>query len=256
MVVLVEENHGYSSVIGSAEMPYLNSLANQYGVATQYFANAHPSIGDYFMLTVGDTITNDNSFTGTVANDNVVRRLAAAGKTWKSYAESLPAAGYLGPDVPPYVKRHNPFPYLSDVVNDTAQAQNVVPFSALVTDLAAGQLPNFAFIVPNLNNDAHQGSLAQADSWLKTNIDPLVTDGTFRASGVLMIVFDESDFGDTQNGGGHVAAVIVTAKAKPGYRSTTFYQHQSTLRLILEALGIAQLPGAAATAPAMSEFFQ
>src|ERR1700758_3571525 len=55
--IVVEENHNYSEVIGSASMPYFNSLANQYGLAANYHANAHPSIPDYFMLTTGQTLT-------------------------------------------------------------------------------------------------------------------------------------------------------------------------------------------------------
>jgi hypothetical protein len=64
VVLVVEENSSYADVIGSSEMPYLNSLASQYGVATQYFANTHPSIGNYFVLTTGQIVTNDDSFTG------------------------------------------------------------------------------------------------------------------------------------------------------------------------------------------------
>jgi phosphatidylinositol-3-phosphatase len=88
VVLVVEENSSYSEVIGSSEMPYFNSLATQYGLATRYFANTHPSIGNYFMLTTGQLVTNDDSFTGTVDVDNIVRELLASGKTWKSYAES------------------------------------------------------------------------------------------------------------------------------------------------------------------------
>ena len=55
--IVTEENHDYASVIGSSSMPYLNGLAQQYGLATQYYANTHPSIGNYFMMTVGDTVT-------------------------------------------------------------------------------------------------------------------------------------------------------------------------------------------------------
>src|SRR5215471_19366349 len=51
VVIVVEENHSYSSVIGNSAMPYLNGLASQYGLATQYYANTHPSIGNYFMMT-------------------------------------------------------------------------------------------------------------------------------------------------------------------------------------------------------------
>ncbi len=108
VVLLLEENHSYSSVIGSASMPYLNSLAAQNGLATQYFANTHPSIGNYFMLTTGQIVTNNDALNSTVTVDNMVRHLLTAGKTWKSYAESLPSVGYTGSDVYHYVRRHNP----------------------------------------------------------------------------------------------------------------------------------------------------
>src|SRR5207245_8109661 len=70
--IVLEENHNYSSVIGSSSMPYLNSLANTYGLATQYYANTHTSIGNYFMLTTGALITNDENFSGTVTSVKVV----------------------------------------------------------------------------------------------------------------------------------------------------------------------------------------
>jgi hypothetical protein len=98
-------------------MPYLNGLAKQYGLHTQYFADTHPSIGNYFMLTTGQIITNDHGFPGTVSADNLVRELLNVSKTWKSYAESLPSVGYTGGDVYPYVKHHNPFAYFSDVLS-------------------------------------------------------------------------------------------------------------------------------------------
>src|SRR5690348_18126081 len=75
--LIVEENHSYSDVIGNSSMPYFNSLASQYGLATQYFANTHPSIGNYFMLTTGKIETNDDSFIGTISDDNIVRELTA-----------------------------------------------------------------------------------------------------------------------------------------------------------------------------------
>lgn len=92
------------------------------------------------MLTTGQVVTVDDSFQQTVSADNIVRQLVGAGKTWKSYAESLPAAGYTGDDVYPYLKHHNPFAYLSDVVG-TQQASNLEPFSQFATDLASNNLP-------------------------------------------------------------------------------------------------------------------
>jgi len=253
--VVTEENHDYASVIGSSSMPYLNGLAQQYGLATQYYANTHPSIGNYFVLATGQIITNNDSYSTIVTVDNVVRRVLAAGKTWKSYAEDLPSVGYTGGDVGNYARKHNVFALLSDVANDSTQRKNLVPFTQFATDLANGTLPDFSNIVPNLCNDAHDCSLGTADTWLQNNIAPLLTTPMFQRDGLLIILFDEAG-SDNTNGGGRIAWVVVSPRAKAGYQSTTLYQHQSTLRLILEALGVTQLPGAAATAPGMAEVFK
>lgn len=253
--LLMEENHSFSSVIGSSSMPYLNSLAQQYGLATQYFANTHPSIGNYFMLTTGQIITNNDAYSGTVDVDNMVRHFLSAGITWKSYAESLPSVGYTGSDVYPYMQHHNPFTYFTDVVNSSSEVNNLVPFSQFATDLANNQLPQFSYIVPNALDDAHDGTLNEADTWLKTNIAPLIASPTFQQDGLLVITFDESLDSDTQHGGGNVAFVVVSPKVKKGYQSTTFYQHQSTCELLMQGLGLTSFPGACQGAPQMSEFF-
>jgi acid phosphatase len=254
--VVVEENNNYSSVIGNSSMPYLNSLANTYGLATQYYADTHPSIGNYFMLTTGKIITNNDSFTGTVTADNVVRHLLTAGKTWKSYEESLPYAGYLQPDTGNYARRHCPLSYFSDVVNSSSEKLNLVPFTQFSSDLASGHLPSYSFITPNLCNDAHNCSLATADAWLKKNIAPLISSSVFKDGGLLIIVFDESA-NDNTHGGGRVAWVAVSSEfSKLKYKSTKLYQHQNTLRLTLQGLGLNSFPGAAASASDMSEFFK
>jgi phosphatidylinositol-3-phosphatase len=253
--IVVEENTNYTSVIGNSAMPYLNGLAQQYGLATQYYADTHPSIGNYFMLTVGDIVTNNDSYSGPlVTENNVVRELLKAGKTWKSYAEGIPRVGYTGPDVGKYARRHNTLALVADVASDSAQVKNLVPFSQLATDLASHTLPNYAFIVPNLCNDAHDCALSTADYWLKTNIDPLIKSAQFQQDGVLIIVFDESA-SDNTHGGGRIVWVTVSAKAKRGYQSSTLYQHESTLRFSLSALGVTAFPNHAATAPDMGEFF-
>jgi acid phosphatase len=265
--VVVLENEPYSAVVGNSSMPFLNGLARNFGLATNYFANAHPSLPNYFVLTVGQTEATTDDFTGTVSDDNVVRELTAAGKSWRCYAQSLPAVGYTGGDQVPYIKHHNPFAYFSDVLNSSAQANNIVPFSQFASDLQSDSLPNYSFIVPDNAHNAHDcpggaatcnnnDKLATADAWLSANIGPLVNSGSFQKSGLLVILFDESDVTDIASGGGHVATVIVSSKAKPGFQSTTFFQHQSTLRLTLKALGVSSFPGAAANAPDMDEFFK
>ncbi len=257
--IVLEENNDYSSVTSSS-MPYLTGLAAQYGLATQYYANTHPSIGNYLDMTSGTVLTNDDSYSGSPFNvPNVFRSLIAAGKSWKGYAEDLPSTGfvdYTQIEVGQFASRHFPPIYYTDVHDNPAQAQNVVPFTQFATDLANGTLSNYSFIVPNLCNDAHDCSLNTADSWLQQNIDPLVRSAFFQQNNCLLIItFDEAG-GDNTNGGGQVYWVAVSpTKSKRGYVSTTLYQHQSTLRLMLKGLGVTSFPSDAATAPDMSEFF-
>lgn len=253
--MVVEENHSYNEIIGTSAMPYLSGLATKYGLATQYFANTHPSIGNYFELTAGQTITGDDTIPGPISNDNIVRQLIAAGKTWKGYAESLPSVGYIGPDVYPYKRGHFPLSYFTDVTTSTTQINNLVPFTQFATDLANDQLPEYSLVVPNLLNDAHDGPLSDADTWLQNNIDPLLSNPTFQQNGLLIITFDEGDMTDLANGGGHVVTVVVGPKVTPGFQSTTLYQHQNALALVCSTLGISTCPGQATGANNMGEFF-
>jgi hypothetical protein len=265
--ILVGENHAYSQIVGNSSMPYLNSLIAANGLATNYDANSHYSIPNYFWLTTGSYVTLHDATTAVFDVDNVTRYLAAAGKTWKAYEESLPYAGYLGPTVEPYEKNHNPFAYFTDVVNSSAK-MNIVPFTQLATDIANDQLPNFALIVPNGVHDGHSGTLATMDAWLKSSISPLLATTEFGPGGnaLLILTFDESLKSDClpltscpplpeNGGGGRVATVVIGPTVIAGSRSSTFYQHPSALRTALLALGITSAPGAAQNAPAMLDFF-
>src|SRR5208283_5983823 len=99
-----------------------------------------------------------------------------------------------------------------------AGREGLVPFTQFASDLASGKLPNFSFVTPNLCDDAHNCALSVADTWLKTNIAPLLTSTPFKEDGLLIITFDESG-SDNTHGGGRVAAVIISAAfSKPGYQ--------------------------------------
>ena len=81
MFIVVEENTDYADVIGGTAMVYLESLAHEYGSVTQYYADAHPSIGNYFMMIVGDTITDNDGYSSIVTKDNIA---AARGRRHES----------------------------------------------------------------------------------------------------------------------------------------------------------------------------
>lgn len=264
VVLVVLENENYADVVGSANAPYLNSLIPQGALAIHYYANTHPSIGNYMMLTTGNIVTNDDEYTGTVAPPEMASALTAAGKSWKVYAEAIPSVGYTGGDTGAYLKRHNPFSYFTDV-EGTAAADNIVPFSQFATDVT-GTLANFTMIVGNIYDVGHNCEptvtncttaieLQQADAWLKTTLPQVLGTASFQSSGLLAITFDESAT-DNTNGGGQVATVLLGTNVKPGYQATGTYQHESLLRLMLEAQGVSSLPNMAGEAASMDEVWK
>jgi hypothetical protein len=266
-VVMIElENHGYDQTVGNPVMPYLNGLIAKGGLATEFYANSHPSIGNYFLQTTGQIITNDDTFVQTVDVDNIVREMISAGRTWRSYAESIPEHGYTGPDRFPYLKRHNPFTYFSDVVNDSKQRENLAALGQLRADLKKG-LPDFTYVLPNAINDAHSCSPAKpkctddelqaaADRFLAKTLPDVLDSPDFQKDGLLIIVYDEALLSDITHGGGHIAMILYGPKVKAGYRSTKLYQQQSVERMICDSLGLAKCPGAGADAPGMNEFLK
>src|SRR5579863_4963107 len=171
VVMVMEENHDYSSVVGNTSgWPNLNQLIGQGALATNYYANSHPSIGNYFMLTTGQVLTTNDNSTSVWNVDNIARRMLANNVTFKVYAEGI-HQGYLGGNTGNYVIRHNPFALLSDVAGSPQVANQVLcPFSQFAADVANNALPQFSFIVPAVDDDAHSGTQQQADSWMQTNV--------------------------------------------------------------------------------------
>jgi phosphatidylinositol-3-phosphatase len=242
VVLVVEENHSYDSVITQGGMPYLKSLAEKHTILVNYYANHHPSIGNYFTMTTGQTISTDDGYKGVVHDDNIVTQLLAANKKWKMYGDSLPGAGYIGGNKRPYVKKHFPMAYFANVRDDEKQRMNLVPVEQFVQDLKSSEgLPEFSMVIPDLDHDAHDGSLQGADNWLKKNIGPLLEDPNFQKDGILIVTFDEADKSDSNHGGGHIVTVVIGPLVKENFADNTFYQHESLLATIEDVLGLPRL---------------
>jgi acid phosphatase len=270
--IVAEENRSYEHIVGSASMPYLNSLINKGGLATQFYANQHGSLENYLIVTSGQKLTDNNDTLAVFNVDNIERHLLTNGMTFKSYAQSLPYAGYTGLYSGAYMKRHAPLPYYTDMANSSL-IKNHDSAAQMATDIANGTLPNFAFITPDGNNDMHNcgtnlgACLWTADQWLKNNIGPLLATAPFQpgGDGILIIWADEADL-STDNRcsatvltgcGGHIVVAMIGPQIKAGYKSVTTYHHPSVLRTMLEALGTtSNFPAAASTAPDMREFFK
>jgi acid phosphatase len=242
VVLVVEENHSYDSVITEGGMPYLKSLAEKHTILVNYYANHHPSIGNYFTMTTGQTISTDDGYKGVVHDDNIVTQLVAANKKWKMYGDSLPEAGYIGGNKRPYVKKHFPMAYFANVRDDEKQRMNLVPVEQFVQDMKSSEgLPEFSMVIPDLDHDAHDGSLQEADNWLKKNIGPLLEDPNFQKDGILFVTFDEAAKSDSNHGGGHIVTVVIGPLVKENFADNTFYQHESLLATIEDVLGLPRL---------------
>jgi acid phosphatase len=174
--------------------------------------------------------------------------------SWNVYADSLPKFGFMGMFAANYAKRHNPAVWYSDVMKSRDQQQNVVPFTQFPVDVAAHNLPDYSIIIPNLKDDAHNGTPEAADQWLKTKIAPLLHSNYFHAgeNTVMFITFDNGD-NDEQ---GHVFTAVVGQSVIPGVKVNTPFKHENTLRTIMQLLGLRNYPGASAAAAPMNEFFK
>ena len=161
------ENEDHKDVIGNPKMPHLNALAQQNVLLSNYFAVRHPSLPNYIALMSGSTQNITSDCTDCFVNQpNLADRIEASGRTWKSYQESMPSACFIG-NANPYVQKHNPLLYFDSVRLDTARCErSIVPLSNLDGDLAANQLPNFSFIMPDMCNSGHDCKLEITDKWI------------------------------------------------------------------------------------------
>ena len=222
--VVVMENHGYSSTIGSPAAPYINSLLPTAALAANYFAVTHPSLPNYLALAGGSPfgITSDCTACW-ISAANIADRLEAGGSTWKGYMESMPSPCFAG-DSYPYAQKHNPFIYFNDIRTNAVRCQShVVPYSRLATDLAlAATTPNFAFITPNMCNDTHDCTVGTGDSWLSVQVPSILNSAAFKTQrSLLLVTWDEDD----STGANQVATILLGSGVASGARSSVYYNH-------------------------------
>ena len=177
------ENKEFETVIGNNQMPNYNKLAAQYTLLSQYYAIMHPSLPNYITLIGGDTFKiNSDSPNMVIDAPSLPDYIEASGRTWKTYQESMPAPCGLE-DTLRYVQKHNPFVFFKSIRENAERCQkHVVPLKDLDADLKQGTLPNYAFIMPNLCDSAHDSysdpqncGVKVADTWLQNQIDKLQT---------------------------------------------------------------------------------
>ena len=247
------ENHSFGDIIGNTQAPYINSLASECGLATNYHNISHPSLPNYVGATSGlglrslkpfDTDCSPSKHCSTSSPS-----IFGQGETWKTYEESMPS-----PCEPSnsgeYAVRHNPPRYYSAL---TSCGTNDVPYTQLASDLANNALPAFSFVTPNLIDDMHDGTVAQGDSWLASNLPTILNSSEYQSgSTAVFVVWDEGSGGssgedcatNTSDPSCQVAAIVVSPSTATGTKSATPFNHYSLLGtaeqlLNLPALGLA-----------------
>lgn len=241
VVVVIEENKSFSTVIGNRDAPYINQLARQGVLFTDAHAITHPSQPNYVALFAG-TLGGlaDDSCPHELSGPNLASEMLARQRQFVLYSEDLPAAGFTGcaANGGLYRRKHNP------VANWQASLPVAVnqPFSAFSKNFA--QLPAVAFVVPNMMHDMHDGTIAEGDAWLKQHLDAYAQ-WAGRHGSLLLVTWDESDANSASN---RIPMLMVGAGVKPG-SSGQYVTHYSLLRSLTDMYGLKPLGDAVTATP-------
>ena len=256
------ENNSYGSIIGSAQAPYINALANECGLATNYHNISHPSLPNYIAATSGLSLTSLNPFD---SDCNPSRKCSTSapsvfgqGESWKAYEESMPSNCDMT-NSGEYAVRHNPPPYYTTL---SGCSTHDVPYTQLATDLTNNALPAFSFVTPNLIDDMHDGTVADGDTWLSNNLPTIFNSPEYQSgTTAVFVTWDEGEGGSSNNCatnttdvGCHVATIVASPSTVAGTKSATLFNHYSLLGTAEALLGLPAL-GQAASFPTMKSAF-
>jgi acid phosphatase len=228
IVIVIEENHAFQQIIGNKDAPYINALAQRGVLFTKSFGVTHPSQPNYIALFSGSThdVTNDDCLTE-LTGDNLASILQIKGFSFTIFSELLPQPGFLGCADGAYKRKHNP---LSNWKSLVAFNQ---PFSAFPQDFA--KLPTVSLVVPDQLNDMHDGTIAQADTWLSQNIEQYAK-WSLSHNSLLIVTWDE-DNGKSDN---NIATIFVGSLVKPGLTAQPI-NHYSLLHTFSDMYGLPYL---------------
>ena len=256
------ENHSYGEIIGSSEAPYINALAGECGLATNYHNVDHPSLPNYVGATSGLAFGELKRFEPDCNPSHKCSTTAESifGQTssWKAYEESMPT-NCDGKNKGEYAVRHNPPPYYRTLKECAAKD---VPYTQLSGDLAGGTLPAFSFITPNLIDDMHDGTIADGDSWLASNLPTILNSSEYQSgTTAVFLTWDEGEGGTTNecatnetDVGCHVVTIVISPSTVPGTRSATLFNHYALLGSTEQLLGLPKLGEASFANSMLAEF--
>jgi phosphatidylinositol-3-phosphatase len=218
--VIMMENTSYDDLLSPSNpnTTFIQQLAANNGLATNYFGVTHVSLPNYIAATSGQTWGSNSDDTAQAPlfdHQNLVDQLDAARVSWKAYMEDLPFPGDTVTQTPDglYVRKHNPFLLYPDVYTNPARASKVVPLTQLSTDLSTGNVPQFVWITPNNCNNMHGGAPScpfpssptdplqaalyqDGDNFLRTWVTAITQSKAWTGHSAIFITWDEGSFAD------------------------------------------------------------
>jgi phosphatidylinositol-3-phosphatase len=245
VVIVIEENRSQTNIIGNKSAPFINALAAGGAMMAQSFAETHPSEPNYLALFAGNTfgVTKDVCPVNAGVAPNLASELLSAGYTFGGYSEDLPAVGSPVCSAGKYARKHVPWANFSNV-----PPANSVPFSAFPTAADYANLPTVAFVIPNNDNNMHDGSIAAGDAWLNRELVGYANWAGANNS-LLIVTWDEDD-GSPRN---QIPTVIYGAHVQPGTYSEKI-SHYNVLSTLEQMYGLPKT-GNAAIAPAIASIW-
>jgi len=243
VVLVVEENREYAQIIGNEAAPWINRLAREGALFTRSHAVAHPSQPNYLALFAGSTFGVDSDDCPLALDGpNLGSALIAAGHTFATYAEGLPQTGWEGCRSGAYVRKHDP---AANWIGRGLPAAVIRPMRDFPTDF--DHLPAVALVIPDQDNDMHDGGIAEGDRWLERHLDAYVTWAREHES-LFILTWDEDDYRHDDN---HVATVFAGAGVEPG-RYAEPVDHYAVLRTLEAMYGLPLLGESARADPITS----
>jgi len=255
VVICVLENHGYPQVIGSSTAPYLDHLTTIGANLQEYYALTHPSQPNYIMMFSGSNqgVTDNNLPSGTPwSSPNLGASLLQAGFTFKGYSEDLPTTGSTVGASGAYARKHSPWVHWQGNGNNQIPSSCNVPFSDFPSDF--NLLPDLSFVIPNQNNDMHNGSdparIISGDEWVQQNLGAYVNWAQNNNS-LFIIIFDE----DNASFFNRVPCIFVGPMVEPGNYATLGHHHYNFLRTLEEMYSL-PYSGNSSTSEAINEIWR
>jgi hypothetical protein len=286
------ENKGYNDIVGSTKAPFLNSLINAYGSATQYHGLTHPSLPNYYPVIGGtDFGLTYNCATSCIdAETTLVSNIEAAGKTWAGYAQPQSGVSPSDPDFPATTTGQLPFYAYSSIANDPARAARIKPLEQMAIDLnSPDTAPNYAWFAANeeFNGEGPVDSIwgilrfalsqlepgnpyniPALDQFLSETVPVVLNSEVWKdptRKSALVVTFDEDNNNTSLGFGNEGNRVVFVVVPSPGavaagmrsgaFNATNHYNHYSLLRFIEDSLGLPTLTNNDKFAAPLNEFW-